>query len=76
MPVPTIEWKNNKLKVIDQSALPGKLKFIYCDSAESVWNVIRNMKIRGAPLLGVAAAYGAYLGVRNSKKDAIKDRER
>lgn len=67
MSVPTIQWKDNKLKVIDQSALPRRLRFIYCSSVKSVWNVIKGMKIRGAPLLGIAAAYGAYLGVRNSK---------
>ena len=76
MPVPTIEWKNNKLKVIDQSLLPGRLKFIYCNSVKGVWHIIKEMKIRGAPLLGVAAAYGVYLGVRNSKKDLFKDLER
>ncbi|UCD54651.1 MAG: S-methyl-5-thioribose-1-phosphate isomerase, partial [Candidatus Omnitrophota bacterium] len=63
------------LKVIDQSLLPGRLKFIYCDSVKSVWNIIRHMKIRGAPLLGVAAAYGVYLGVRDSK-NLFKDLER
>ena len=76
MPVPTIQWKNNRLKLIDQSALPHRLRFIYCNSLKSVWGVIREMKIRGAPLLGIAAAYGVYLGVRNSKKNLFKDLER
>ena len=72
MPVPTIDWKNDKLRIIDQSALPGKLKYINCESAESVWKVIRNMKIRGAPALGVAAAYGVYLGVRRTSSQFFK----
>ncbi len=76
MPVPTIQWKNNRLKVIDQSALPHRLRFIYCNSVKSVWDIIREMKIRGAPLLGVAAAYGVYLGVRNSEENLFKDLER
>ena len=67
MPIPTLEWKNNRVKLIDQSLLPGKLKFIYCDSAAAVWRAIRSMKIRGAPAIGVIAAYGVYLGVRRSK---------
>ena len=67
MPIPTLEWKNNRVKLIDQSLLPGKLKFIYCDSATAVWRAICNMKIRGAPAIGVIAAYGVYLGVRRSK---------
>ena len=72
MPVPTIDWKNNKLRIIDQSVLPGKLKYINCESAESVWRVMRNMKIRGAPALGVAAAYGVYLGVRGTSSQFFK----
>ena len=69
MPVPTIEWKRNKLKIIDQTLLPRKLRFIYCDSLESVWKAIRRMKIRGAPALGVAAAYGVYIGIKDADKD-------
>ena len=73
MPIPTVEWKNNRVKLIDQRLLPHKLKFIYCDSAEDVWDAIRRMKIRGAPALGVIAGYGAYLGIRNSRKDIFRD---
>jgi len=73
MPVPTIEWKNNKVKIIDQVVLPGKLKFMHCRTAKDVWHIIRKMNIRGAPALGVAAAYGVYLGVRNSGKNFFKD---
>jgi methylthioribose-1-phosphate isomerase len=78
MPVPTIAWKNKRLRVIDQSLLPGKLKFIYCSSIKSVWGIIKNLKVRGAPLLGVAAAYGAYIGIRNSnsKKSLFENLER
>ena len=73
MPISTITWKNKKVRIIDQTILPHKLKFIYCNSKESVWKVIKTMKIRGAPALGVAAAYGVYLGVRNSNKTFFKD---
>lgn len=73
MPIPTLEWKKNKLKIIDQTLLPGKLKFIHCASAKDVWSVIRRMEIRGAPAIGVAAAFGVYLGVKNSNKRFFKD---
>ena len=74
MPTPTIEWKKNSVKLIDQTLLPNKVKFVYCGSAESVWKSIRTMKIRGAPALGVAAAYGVYLGIRGSgKKNFFKN---
>jgi methylthioribose-1-phosphate isomerase len=75
MPIPTIEWKRGTLKIIDQCALPHRMEFIYCNTAQSVWNVIKTLKIRGAPALGVAAAFGVYLGVRNSnniQKDVDK----
>ncbi|MBN1353150.1 MAG: S-methyl-5-thioribose-1-phosphate isomerase, partial [Candidatus Omnitrophica bacterium] len=72
----TIEWMNNRVRMIDQSLLPHRLKFIYANSARSVWLVIKNMKIRGAPLLGVAAAFGVYLGVRNSKNGIFSDLEK
>ena len=74
MPIPTIEWKQNKVKIIDQSVLPGKMRFTYCTSARSIWNIIKYMKIRGAPAIGIAAAFGVYLGVRNStNKNFAKD---
>jgi len=76
MPVPTIEWKNNRLKIIDQVLLPGRLGFIYCNNVESVWKAIKEMNIRGAPALGVAAAFGVYLGVRDSDKNFFKDLEK
>ena len=73
MPLATIEWKKNRVRIIDQTLLPHKLKFIYCASAESMWKAIRSMKIRGAPALGVAAGFGVYLGVRNSGKNFFRD---
>ena len=74
MPVPTIEWKKGKVRIIDQTLLPGKLKFISCTSARSMRNAIRTMKIRGAPAIGVAAAFGVYLGIKDSgAKNFFKD---
>lgn len=75
MPVPTIEWKDNKVKIIDQRLLPDKLKFVYCASKKAIWDAINCMKIRGAPLLGISVAFGVYLGVRNSKRNIFKDLE-
>ncbi|MFH1381257.1 MAG: S-methyl-5-thioribose-1-phosphate isomerase [Candidatus Omnitrophota bacterium] len=74
MPIATIEWKNKSVKMVDQVLLPEKLKFINCNSVESIWQAIKRMNIRGAPALGVAAAFGVYLGIRNSKeKTFFKD---
>jgi len=76
MPVPTIEWKNNKVRIVDQTVLPHSLKFVYCNTARDMWNAIRTMKIRGAPAIGVAAAFGTYLGIKNSKNTFFRDLEK
>lgn len=67
MPVPTIEWKRNRVKIIDQHLLPDKLNFIYCNNIKDIRRVIRKLNIRGAPAIGIAGAFGVYLGVRSSK---------
>lgn len=67
MPIPTIEWKDNRVKIIDQHLLPNKLKFIYCGNIYDIWKAIRKLNIRGAPAIGIAGAFGMYLGIRNSR---------
>jgi len=70
MKITTIEWKNNKIKLIDQTKLPQKLEYIYIDKLEDLWRAIKELKVRGAPALGAAAALGMYLGVKDTK---VKD---
>ncbi|MFH1355246.1 MAG: S-methyl-5-thioribose-1-phosphate isomerase [Candidatus Omnitrophota bacterium] len=67
MNIKTIEWKNNSIKMIDQTELPNKLEYVYIDNLKSLWLAIKTMKVRGAPALGAAAGLGAYLGIKNSK---------
>lgn len=67
MPIPTIEFKNNSVKIIDQTKLPTSYKFIYCKDIQVLWKAIRTMQVRGAPALGVAAAFGVYLGIKDFK---------
>ncbi|HOX53938.1 MAG: S-methyl-5-thioribose-1-phosphate isomerase [Candidatus Omnitrophica bacterium] len=67
MPIPTIEFKNNSIKIIDQTKLPTRYNFIYCKNIQALWKAIRTMQVRGAPALGVAAAFGAYLGIKDFK---------
>jgi methylthioribose-1-phosphate isomerase len=62
-----IEWLGNKLKIIDQTQLPGKLAFLELRNYTDVVAAIKGMKVRGAPAIGVAAAYGIALGARNIK---------
>ena len=63
----TIAWKNGRLRIIDQTKLPTQLSYIYCDTVEEVWDAIKKLKVRGAPAIGVAAAYGLLVGLRDYK---------
>lgn len=59
----SIEWKGNYLVIIDQTKLPEALEYVELHSVSDVYDAIVSMKLRGAPLIGVAAAYGVLLGV-------------
>ena len=59
--IPSIEWTNNKVKMIDQTQLPHKLQFLEFDDFRDVAKAIKVMNIRGAPAIGVAAAMGVAL---------------
>ncbi len=61
-----IQWENEKLILIDQTLLPNEIVFETFETVEGVWEAIRVMKVRGAPAIGIAAAYGLYLGVKNN----------
>lgn len=61
MNIETLRWANNKLEMIDQRILPAAFEYIAYDSAASVAEGIRSMVVRGAPAIGVAAAYGVAL---------------
>src|SRR5699024_3476865 len=62
----TIQWKDDALVLLDQTALPNEVKYESFTTIESVWDAIQVMKVRGAPAIGVAAAYGMYLGIKDS----------
>ncbi|HME42342.1 MAG TPA: S-methyl-5-thioribose-1-phosphate isomerase [Syntrophorhabdales bacterium] len=59
-----IIWKDNQLHLLDQRRLPFKKVYVKCKTLQDVSKAIKNMTIRGAPLIGIVAAYGMYLGVR------------
>ena len=61
MKVETLRWANNRLEMIDQRILPAAFEYLAYDSAASVAEGIRSMVVRGAPAIGVAAAYGVAL---------------
>jgi methylthioribose-1-phosphate isomerase len=64
-----VEWLENKIKIIDQTQLPAKLAYLELRDYKEVVAAIKEMKVRGAPAIGVAAAYGIALGAQNVKVD-------
>lgn len=60
---PTIEWKDGRVVMIDQRKLPVEEVYLECTDCEQVAQAIETMVIRGAPAIGVAAAYGLVLGM-------------
>jgi len=70
--IPSIEWVDNKVKMIDQTILPHELKFLEFEDHREVANSIKIMNIRGAPAIGAAAAMGMALATLEYK-DLPKD---
>jgi methylthioribose-1-phosphate isomerase len=70
--LPTIDWKDDTIVMIDQRKLPSVEVYVTCRTAAEVARAIKTMVIRGAPAIGVAAAMGIALGMRKSKATGTK----
>ncbi len=64
--IKTLEWTNNGVRFIDQTRLPLEESYVTCTTYQQVADAIRNMVVRGAPAIGVAAAMGIALGTRDT----------
>ncbi|GIW87364.1 MAG: methylthioribose-1-phosphate isomerase [Isosphaeraceae bacterium] len=77
--VPTLAWiggpLDGRLRLIDQTRLPADCVLIDCTTVGQVWEAIRSLRVRGAPAIGIAAAYGCVLGarVRPTSPDAVRE---
>ena len=75
----TVEWKDNKVVMIDQTKLPNQLEFVEYNDYNQVADAIRNLVVRGAPAIGVSGAFGLALAVLQSnaitKDELISDLE-
>jgi len=63
--VPTVEWSNGAIRLLDQRRLPEHVEFLECRDVESVVRAIRELNVRGAPAIGVTAAMGVALGAQS-----------
>jgi methylthioribose-1-phosphate isomerase len=71
--IQTLEWTPSGVVFIDQTKLPTEEVYVTCTTHQQVADVIRNMVVRGAPAIGVAAAMGIALGVKNSRAENAAD---
>jgi len=69
--IETLEWTDSGVRFIDQTKLPNEETYVNCTTHQQVADVIRDMVVRGAPAIGVAAAMGIALGINNSKADNV-----
>jgi len=65
----TIQWTGNAARLLDQTKLPTETLYVDITDEKQMWDAIRRLVIRGAPAIGVAAAFGAYLGIRPAEGD-------
>lgn len=65
----SIEWKDSKVLILDQTLLPHRIEYIECTDYTDVAEAIKTLKIRGAPAIGIAAAMGVALGAMNLKTE-------
>src|SRR5262245_2735755 len=70
--LPTIEWQPDAIVMVDQRKLPSQEVYLRCKTPAQVAKAIKTMVIRGAPAIGVAAAMGIALGMRQSKAQGTK----
>lgn len=67
MALRSLEWQDGRLSIIDQTLLPGELKWIELRTAGDVWKAIKVLRIRGAPAIGVCAAFGVLVGLKEQR---------
>jgi methylthioribose-1-phosphate isomerase len=70
----TIEWVGGiggHVRLVDQTLLPGECRVVSCEDIETLWEAIRSLRVRGAPAIGVATAYGVVLGIRQAPNTQV-----
>jgi methylthioribose-1-phosphate isomerase len=74
--IQTLEWTDQGVRFIDQTKLPTEETYVTCKTYEQVADAIRTMVVRGAPAIGVAAAMGIAIGVKNSEAETVGELKR
>ena len=68
-----VRYVDDKMLILDQTLLPGQEKYIEIKNKEDVWRAIYSLQVRGAPAIGVAAAYGLYISAKSVQEDSPEE---
>ncbi len=68
----SVEWKNDHILLLDQQQLPNQTVYIPLSTIEQVWDSIHALKVRGAPAIGIAAAFGLALWASQSTQSSVE----
>jgi len=70
--VQSIEWRDDHVRILDQTYLPNREVYSDIRDVGRMWEAIKKLRVRGAPAIGIAAAYGFYLGIRELPENAFE----
>ena len=68
-----LDDKNDALVILDQTLLPNEVTYLRLKTAEEIWQAIKRLQVRGAPAIGIAAAFGLYLCTKHIQADGYQD---
>jgi len=60
-----VTFENDQMQILDQTLLPNEMKYLTIDTKEAAFEAIHKLRVRGAPAIGIAAAYGTYISIRD-----------
>ena len=70
-PFRTIEWKDNHIRLLDQTLLPREERYLDIYEVDELCSAIKKLAVRGAPAIGVAAAMGVALGMLKAPRSRL-----
>ncbi len=73
MPIETVSWSEQQLTIIDQTLLPGTCTRVRLGTMEEVWRAIKRLEVRGAPAIGITAAFGVVVHVLNREAKTLSE---
>jgi methylthioribose-1-phosphate isomerase len=68
----SVSYENGVLNILDQTKIPNVTEFLEITKIEDAWDAIKQLKVRGAPAIGIAAAYGLLLGIKDAPENSFE----